>query len=82
MRKTQKVAYQQADTTKHVRVQYIGGLFRGAVSVIPVPTEKQLSVYSHSCVGNTQNNTDVFKANENSPNNWYNKTKIKKQLNS
>jgi YVTN family beta-propeller protein len=51
--KRQKVAYQQGDTTKPIGVQYIAGLFRGSLSIIPVPNEKQLGIYSQSVYRNT-----------------------------
>jgi len=52
-RERQKVAYQQGDTTKPIDVQYIGGLFRGTLSIIPTPSEKQLSIYSQAVYRNT-----------------------------
>ena len=52
-RERQKVAYQQGDTTKPIDVQYIGGLFRGTLSIIPIPNEKQLSIYSQAVYRNT-----------------------------
>jgi YVTN family beta-propeller protein len=49
----QKVVYQQGDTTRPIGVQYIGGLFKGALSIIPVPDEAQLADYSRSVYGNS-----------------------------
>jgi YVTN family beta-propeller protein len=49
----QKVVYQHGDTTKPIGVQYIAGLFRGALSIIPVPTEEKLHLYSQEVYGNT-----------------------------
>ncbi|MEJ2634380.1 MAG: beta-propeller fold lactonase family protein [Calditrichia bacterium] len=40
------VRYQKGDSTKVIKEQYIGGLFRGRLSIIPVPDEEQLSAYS------------------------------------
>lgn len=51
--KKQKVAYQHGDTTKPIGVQYIAGLFRGTLSIIPVPNEKQLGIYSQAVYHNT-----------------------------
>lgn len=45
-RKKQEVLYQKSGDQKVEKVQYIGGLFRGTMSVIPVPDEKTQSVYS------------------------------------
>ncbi len=52
-KKTQKVAYQHGDSTKQIKVQYIGGLFKGTLSIIPVPDEKQLSIFSEAVYRNT-----------------------------
>jgi hypothetical protein len=52
-RETEQVIYQQALTTTATKEQYIGGLFRGTLSIIPVPDEKQLSVYSKVVYNNT-----------------------------
>lgn len=49
----QKVRYQQGDTSKPIGVQYIAGLFRGTLSIIPVPGEKQLQSYSKDVYRNT-----------------------------
>ncbi|MEO7767780.1 MAG: bifunctional YncE family protein/alkaline phosphatase family protein, partial [Ferruginibacter sp.] len=50
--KKEKVTYQQG-TKKPRKEQYIGGLFIGTMSVIPVPGEKELSVYSQQVYHNT-----------------------------
>ncbi|MEO6722810.1 MAG: bifunctional YncE family protein/alkaline phosphatase family protein [Ferruginibacter sp.] len=50
--KKQKVNYQAGDTTPQ-KAQYIGGLFKGSMSIIPVPDEKKLSVYSQQVYRNT-----------------------------
>ncbi len=42
----------------HAKVEYIGGLFLGALSIIDVPKEKQLSVYSHQVFDNTPYNKE------------------------
>ncbi|HEU4716268.1 MAG TPA: bifunctional YncE family protein/alkaline phosphatase family protein, partial [Bacteroidia bacterium] len=46
------VNYQHSDTTHHEE-QYIGSLFQGTLSIIPVPDEKTLSVYSQQVYRNT-----------------------------
>ncbi len=52
-RKSDKVTYQQGDTTKVREEQYIGGLLIGTMSVINVPDEKQLAGYSQQVYKNT-----------------------------
>jgi len=49
----QNVNYQGGDNQKPQEVQYIAGLFKGTLSIIDVPTEKQLSVYSQAVYHNT-----------------------------
>jgi YVTN family beta-propeller protein len=51
--KSQQVAYQQAGHNKGDKVQYIGGLFRGTLSIIPVPDAKQMGIYSQVVYHNT-----------------------------
>lgn len=45
-RKREEVIYQGGDKTKPIDVQYIAGLFKGTLSIINVPSAKQLSIYS------------------------------------
>ena len=45
--------FHQGDTTRRLGSQYIGGLFKGTLSIITVPTAKQLSVYSEAVYANT-----------------------------
>jgi YVTN family beta-propeller protein len=52
-KKTQKVVYQKGDEKKPEEVQYIGGLFKGTLSMIAVPDEKQLSIFSQAVYKNT-----------------------------
>ncbi len=47
------VVYQQGDTTKVKKEQYIGGLFIGTMSVIDVPDAKELADYSQQVYQNT-----------------------------
>ena len=51
--KKEEVRYQGGDKSKPIAVEYIGGLFKGTLSIIPTPTEKQLSIYSHAVYENT-----------------------------
>ncbi|MDP4291280.1 MAG: beta-propeller fold lactonase family protein [Bacteroidota bacterium] len=53
VKKEEKVAYQKNDNTRNIKVQYIAGLLRGAMSIIPQPTDDQLSVYSRAVYQNT-----------------------------
>ena len=46
------VAYQKG-TNKEIKVQYIGGLFRGTLESITNPTENQLGAYSQAVYNNT-----------------------------
>ncbi|MBC7652384.1 MAG: beta-propeller fold lactonase family protein, partial [Deinococcales bacterium] len=52
-RPRQSVTYQQGDLNKPQEVQYIGGLFKGTLSIIDEPTAQQLSVYSTAVYANT-----------------------------
>jgi len=51
--KKSKLSYQKGDLDKPKEVQYIGGLFKGTMSIIPVPDEKQLVIYSQAVYNNT-----------------------------
>jgi YVTN family beta-propeller protein len=42
----EEVNFQKGDLNKPKEVQYIGGLFKGTMSIIDVPTEKKLGVWS------------------------------------
>ena len=53
MRKKEEVIYQEGDIKKPVDVQYIGGLFKGTLSIINEPDEKQLGIYSQVVYKNT-----------------------------
>lgn len=56
LRPREAVIYQQGDTSKPMGVQYIGGLFKGTLSIIPIPSKKQLSIYSQAVYKNTPYN--------------------------
>lgn len=52
--RAQGVIYQEGDTTpRQVPVQYIGGLFKGTLSIIKEPSEQQLNLYSRAVYQNT-----------------------------
>jgi YVTN family beta-propeller protein len=54
-KKTERVILHGGDTTrKRTQVQYIGGgLLMGTLSMIPIPSDKQLAVYSRAVYNNT-----------------------------
>src|SRR6185503_19249128 len=53
LRRREEVIYQGGDRTKPIDVQYIGGLFKGTMSIINKPTPLQLSFYSQVVYRNT-----------------------------
>ena len=53
VRRSEQVNYQGGDKKKPKEVEYIGGLFKGTLSIIPVPEEKQLAAYSGQVYRNT-----------------------------
>lgn len=52
-RKDNEVTYQQGDTSKVIKEQYIGGLFIGTLSRIRMPETEQLANYSEQVYNNT-----------------------------
>ena len=50
-KKKQKVNYQSGEKEKEV--QYIGGLFKGSMSIIDMPSEQQLGIYAQQVYNNT-----------------------------
>jgi YVTN family beta-propeller protein len=57
--------YHRGDTSQY-ESQYIGGLFKGSLSIIDRPTEKQLGIYSKMVYDNTpyHKNQELFTAGE------------------
>ena len=51
--KKQKVSFQKADASKPLAVQYIGGLFKGTMSIFEEPGEKDFGVLSRAVYANT-----------------------------
>src|SRR4030095_15810417 len=50
----QEVVYQHGDYRKQQsKIEYIGGLFKGTLSIVDVPTASQLAGYSKSVYDNT-----------------------------
>jgi len=48
-----KLGFQKGDSTQPMEVQYIGGLFKGTLSIFNEPSEKQLAVYSRAVYKNS-----------------------------
>jgi YVTN family beta-propeller protein len=55
----QQTKYKEGDKSKPLELQYIGGLFKGALSIIPVPDEKELAIYSQAVYHNTPYNKQI-----------------------
>ncbi len=53
VRRNEEVNYQHGDTKKAKEVQYIGGLFKGTMSIIDEPTQQLLAEYSKQVYANT-----------------------------
>ena len=51
--KKEKVIFQKGDASKPAAVQYIGGLFKGTMSIFEEPTEQALGLYSKAVYANT-----------------------------
>lgn len=51
--KKQKVRFQQGDAAKPAAVQYIGGLFKGKMSIFEEPAEQALGLYSKAVYANS-----------------------------
>jgi YVTN family beta-propeller protein len=51
--KKETVVYRNGDHSQPMKVQYIGGLFKGTLSIIDLPGDKQMSQYSQSVYDNT-----------------------------
>lgn len=49
----EEVIYQKGDTIRREDIQYIGGLFKGTLSIIPIPNKKQLEKYTEIVYSNT-----------------------------
>ncbi|HQG78555.1 MAG TPA: bifunctional YncE family protein/alkaline phosphatase family protein [Bacteroidales bacterium] len=59
-RKDTEVIYQAGGKVQAVEVQYIGGLFKGTMSLISIPDEKQMKIFTRA----VYNNTPYSKENE------------------
>jgi YVTN family beta-propeller protein len=58
VKKFEEVNYQGGDMKKPATVQYIAGLFKGTLSIIPQPTDEQMGVYSKAVYDNTPYNKE------------------------
>lgn len=52
------VSYQHGDSSRPMEVQYIAGLFKGTMSIIPVPSERDLADYSKLVYENSPYNKE------------------------
>ncbi len=69
VRKKQEVIYQKGDTTRPIDVQYIGGLFKGTMSVIDKPDEKTMALYSKAVYDNVPYNKEKETTSKGEPGN-------------
>jgi YVTN family beta-propeller protein len=53
LREKEEVEYQAGDKNRPKEVQYIAGLFKGSLSIINEPTDKQLAIFSQQVYRNT-----------------------------
>ncbi len=51
--KKEQVEHHKEMSNKNVKLQYIGGLFRGTLQAVPTPDEAQMGVYSKAVYDNT-----------------------------
>jgi YVTN family beta-propeller protein len=58
MRTGSEVVYQEGGQEKKMKVQYIGGLFKGALGIVNTPDEKQMGLYSKAVYNNTPYNQE------------------------
>ncbi|MDB5203155.1 MAG: beta-propeller repeat protein [Ferruginibacter sp.] len=69
VKKKEAVLHHEGDTSKPIAVQYIAGLFKGTLSIIREPGDKQLAVFSKAVYANTpysknrETNTDGLAGN-------------------
>ena len=48
-----EVVYQEGGKEQRIKVQYIGGLFRGTLGILNVPDEEQMGIFSRAVYNNT-----------------------------
>lgn len=52
-RRGEEVVYQEGGREQKIKVQYIGGLFQGTMSIIDIPDEVKLGIWSKAVYSNT-----------------------------
>ena len=57
--KKKTVEYQSGGKLDKIKVQYIGGLFKGTLSIIPLPDAEQMGIYSKVVYDNTPYSKDI-----------------------
>jgi len=57
-KRDEEVEYQQGSKVERIKVQYIGGLFRGTLGILDEPGEEQLAAYSQAVYHNTPYSKD------------------------
>lgn len=55
-RKGSEVVYQEGGKEQRIKVQYIGGLFKGTLGILDIPDDDQMGIYSRSVYNNTPYN--------------------------
>jgi YVTN family beta-propeller protein len=68
-RKGDEVVYQTGDREQKIKVQYIGGLFRGTLSIMNIPDANQMALYSQAVYNNTPYNKNTELISEGAPGN-------------
>ncbi|MFZ0282315.1 MAG: beta-propeller fold lactonase family protein [Bacteroidales bacterium] len=53
VRRGEEVVYQKGGQEQKIKVQYIGGLFRGTLGILNIPDEDQMGIYSKAVYNNT-----------------------------
>jgi YVTN family beta-propeller protein len=53
VRRGEEVIYQEGGKEQKIKVQYIGGLFRGTLCLINIPDKQQMDIYSKAVFDNT-----------------------------
>jgi len=69
LRKKEDIIYQSGDLNRPKEVEYIGGLFKGTLSILSTPSEKQLSSYSRMVYDNSPYTKDKEKNAQGEPGN-------------
>ena len=63
-RKGEEVVYQTAGKEQKIKEQYIGGLLRGALQILRIPDQSQMSLYSTAVFHNTPYNKNTELSSE------------------